>query len=165
MFADRPPMGLPESATSHPENQEGGRRKWPTRRQRSAPRSRRCLLKGCERRFRPRQTRQRYCSEAVPEGGAGLVAVESPGEIPGHCDRQTATERAKPTLPGARQEPKITSRRAPGGARRRNTSARTRAGVRWSASGNASGTGKRHAPVERNRRAVWCPGGGNGTAS
>src|ERR1700682_4718843 len=56
-------MGLPESATSHPENQEGGRRKWPTRRQRSAPRSRRCLLKGCERRFRPRQTRQRYCSE------------------------------------------------------------------------------------------------------
>ena len=24
---------------------------------------------------------------AVPEGGAGLVAVESPGEIPGHYDR------------------------------------------------------------------------------
>ena len=36
------------------------------------------------------------------------------------------------------------------GAHRRSTSARTRAGVRWSASGNASGTGKRHAPVERN---------------
>jgi hypothetical protein len=27
------------------------------------PRARRCLLKGCERRFHPRQARQRYCSE------------------------------------------------------------------------------------------------------
>jgi hypothetical protein len=130
---------------------------------------------------------------AVPEGGAGLVAVESPGEIPGYCDRQTATERAKPALSGACQGPKTTgkgssSRRREGnhyevfsapvvtvlaatrgscasGARRRNTSARTRAGVRWSASGSVSGTGNGYAPVERNPRAVWCPGGGNGTAS
>jgi hypothetical protein len=36
------------------------------------------------------------------------------------------------------------------GARRRNTSARMSAGVRRSASGNASGTGSGHAPVERN---------------
>lgn len=42
------------------------------------------------------------------------------------------------------------------GARRRNTSARTSAGVRWSASGNESGTGKRHAPVERNPGAQRC---------
>ncbi len=56
-------MGPPESATSHPENQEGGRRKRLTRRQRGVPRSRRCLLKGCEQSFRPRRTRQRYCSE------------------------------------------------------------------------------------------------------
>src|SRR3979411_2941379 len=27
------------------------------------PRMRRCLLKGCEQRFHPRQARQRYCSE------------------------------------------------------------------------------------------------------
>jgi len=47
---------------------------------------------------------------AVPEGGAGLVAVESPGEIPGHGDRQTATERAKPALSGACQGPKITGK-------------------------------------------------------
>ena len=53
-------MGPPEGATSHPENQEGGRRK---RRQRGAPRSRWCLLKGCEQNFRPRRPRQRYCSE------------------------------------------------------------------------------------------------------
>src|SRR5580700_11889031 len=52
-------MGPPESATRHPENQEGGRRKRLPRR----PRRRRCLLKGCEQRFHPRQARQRYCSE------------------------------------------------------------------------------------------------------
>jgi hypothetical protein len=52
-------MGLAESATSHPENQEGGRgKRLPCR-----PRSRRCLLKGCEQHFRPRHARQRYCSE------------------------------------------------------------------------------------------------------
>ncbi len=52
-------MGPPESPTSHPENQEGGRRK----RRAYRPRLRRCLLKGCEQRFRPRRARQRYCSE------------------------------------------------------------------------------------------------------
>ena len=52
-------MGLPESPTSHPENQEPGRRKRLARR---AP-VRRCLLKGCAQRFRPRQARQRYCRE------------------------------------------------------------------------------------------------------
>ena len=58
-------MGLTESPTSHPENQELGRRKRLACRQRGAPRprSRRCLLKGCEQRFRPRRARQRYCSE------------------------------------------------------------------------------------------------------
>jgi hypothetical protein len=56
-------MGPPEGATSHPENQAGGRRKRLTRRRRYIPRLRRCLLKGCERRFRPRRARQRYCSE------------------------------------------------------------------------------------------------------
>jgi len=44
------------SPTSHPENQGGGRRK-------RRPRSRPCLLKGCEQHFRPRHARQRYCSE------------------------------------------------------------------------------------------------------
>lgn len=56
-------MGPPESPTGHPENQEAGRRKrWPRR-----PRTRRCLLKGCEQRFHPRQARQRYCSEECRE--------------------------------------------------------------------------------------------------
>ena len=56
-------MGPPEGATRQPENQEGGR---PTRLPRR-PRMRRCLLKGCEQRFHPRQPRQRYCSEGCRE--------------------------------------------------------------------------------------------------
>src|SRR5260370_31638310 len=53
-------MGPPESATSHPENQAGGR--WKRLARRPRPRPRRCLLKGCEQRYRPRHARQRYCS-------------------------------------------------------------------------------------------------------
>lgn len=52
-------MGLSESPTSHAENQAARRRRRVTRR----PRTRRCLLKGCEQRFGPRHVRQRYCSE------------------------------------------------------------------------------------------------------
>jgi hypothetical protein len=52
-------MGPPESPTRHGENQATGRRKRQPRR----PRTRRCLLKGCEQRFHPRQVGQRYCSE------------------------------------------------------------------------------------------------------
>ncbi len=54
-----PPMGPPEIPTRHRENQAAGRRKHRARQ----PRRRRCLLKGCEQKFRPRRRRQRYCSE------------------------------------------------------------------------------------------------------
>ena len=57
-----PPMGPSENPTAHPENQEGRRRRVP-RRPRGAPRARLCLLKGCEKRFHPRQACQRYCSQ------------------------------------------------------------------------------------------------------
>ena len=57
-----PPMGPPENPTAHPENQEGRRRRLPCR-----PRTRRCLLKGCEQRFHPRRARQRYCSAECRE--------------------------------------------------------------------------------------------------
>src|SRR2546422_4676115 len=56
-------MGPPESPTRHSENQGADRRKRLARR----PRMRRCLLKGCEKRFHPRQARQRYCSEECRE--------------------------------------------------------------------------------------------------
>src|ERR1700738_4697977 len=55
-------MGPPESPTGHPENQEGRPKRLPHR-----PRMRRCLLKGCEQRFHPRQLHQRYCSEQCRE--------------------------------------------------------------------------------------------------
>ena len=51
-------MGPPESPTGHPGNQEGRPRRLARR-----PRTRCCLLKGCDQRFHPRQVRQRYCSD------------------------------------------------------------------------------------------------------
>jgi hypothetical protein len=51
-------MGLSESPTSATGNQEAGRRRLARR-----PRTRACLLKGCEQRYHARQTRQRYRSE------------------------------------------------------------------------------------------------------
>ena len=50
-------MGPPESLIQPGEKQAAGRRK------RRARRLRRCLLKGCEQRFRSRRARQRYCSD------------------------------------------------------------------------------------------------------
>lgn len=55
-------MGPPESPTPQVENQEGRQKRLARR-----PRKRRCLLKGCEQRFHPRQARQRYCSERCRE--------------------------------------------------------------------------------------------------
>ena len=54
-------MGPPESPTNPPQNQATT----PWKRRKCAthwPRTRRCLLKGCEQRFRPQRARQRYCS-------------------------------------------------------------------------------------------------------
>src|ERR1700694_4002313 len=51
-------MAPPESLTKERENQARIKRG----RVRPRPRRRRCLLKGCEKRFRPRVARSRYCS-------------------------------------------------------------------------------------------------------
>ncbi len=79
-------MGLPESPTGHAENQEAGRRKRLARR----PRMRRCLLKGCEQRFHPRQARQRYCSERCREAAR-------------QWSRWKAQQRYRATVPGQRK--------------------------------------------------------------
>ncbi len=55
-------MGPPENLTVHLENQEGRRGRLPCR-----PRTRCCLLKGCEQRFHPQQVRQRYCGHRCRE--------------------------------------------------------------------------------------------------
>jgi hypothetical protein len=56
-------MGPPGNPTSSVESQDKERRKRSARQ----PRIRRCLLKGCEQGFHPRQPRQRYCSERCRE--------------------------------------------------------------------------------------------------
>ena len=52
-------MGPSENPTDNPKNQERTKPKRVARR----PRTRRCLLKGCEARFRPRRAAERYCSD------------------------------------------------------------------------------------------------------
>ena len=47
----------------------------------------------------------------LPEGGAEMVALESPRDISGDGGVPTETERAKPALPGARQKPETTRAR------------------------------------------------------
>ena len=57
-------MGPSENPTSHPQNQATSRgRRRPSRR----PRTRRCLLKRCQSRYRPQQALQRYCSAECRE--------------------------------------------------------------------------------------------------
>ena len=56
-------MGPHENPTRHDERQAARARKRPSHR----PRTRWCLLKGCEQRFRPRHARQRYCSDGCRE--------------------------------------------------------------------------------------------------
>src|SRR5664279_4824028 len=78
-------MGPPENPTGHPENQEGRRKRLPRR-----PRMRRCLLKGCEQRFPPRQARQRNCSQPCREAAR-------------EWSRRKAQERYRATRAGKQQ--------------------------------------------------------------
>ena len=163
-------MGPPESPTSHPENQEGRRKRMARR-----PRMRRCLLKGCEQRFHPRQARQRYCSAKLPGGGAEMVAVEGAATIPGDGSGPSRNGTGKAGVTGSASkagnapEPETVSEAArvittehffraiaaTGPAATRdsrasgevpcNASARRRAGARWSAFGSGSGAGGRRA--------------------
>jgi hypothetical protein len=57
-------VGPDENSTRPTKDQKHGPAARPGCRRRSAPRARRCLLKGCEQSFPPRRVDQRYCSEA-----------------------------------------------------------------------------------------------------
>lgn len=61
LLGAQPPMGPSEGHTNSPGNQERRRRQKCSSRR---PRMRRCLLKGCPRRFRPQHPLERYCSHA-----------------------------------------------------------------------------------------------------
>ncbi len=119
-----------------------------------------------------------------------MVAVEGPGEIPGHGGREAETERAKPALPGARPEPKPPTSEAVGEAARVITKdffdaccdrpgcyeVRAPAAIAAAeillarvpacdgACGSASGIGSRHAPAEQRVPQAAIGRGGAGTA-
>ena len=159
-------MGLSESPTEHPEKQGRRRRRLPRR-----PRTRRCLLNGCEQRFHPRQARQRYCSEryraAARKWSRWKAQQRYRGTKAGKRRRNGQSQRyrerervRKPSAPEAVGEParvitkKFFSRLVATGPVATsdliigsevlcNTSARKRAGGHWNGSTNASGAGTR----------------------
>ena len=182
-------MGPPESATSHPENQEGGPRKRLARR----PRPRLCLLKGCEQRFRPRRARQRYCSEPCRKAARAWSRRKAQESY-----RTTAAGKQKRNGQSRRYRERVKSRKPPadeavGDAARVITKKffrrllrppRLLRGIRAPAAlavaalllarvpaCDGTGLGTRAALATDPRRlsgiprAVWCPGGGNGAAS
>jgi hypothetical protein len=103
-------LGPPESATSHPENQAGGRQKRLTRRQRGAARSRRCLLKGCEQLFRPRRARQRYCSQQCRKAARAWSRWKAQESY-----RATAAGKQKRNGQSRRYRERVRSRKRPAG--------------------------------------------------
>jgi hypothetical protein len=88
-------MGPPENPTYPPPNQERTRcqqRKRPTRR----PRTRRCLLKGCENRYRPQRAWQRYCSvgcRVAARAWSGWKAQERYRATPAGQEKRRAQSR------------------------------------------------------------------------
>jgi hypothetical protein len=96
-------MGPTENPTAHPENQEGRRRRLPCR-----PRMRRCLLKGCEQRFHPRQARQRYCSQRCREAARKWSRRKAQERY-----RETAAGQQKRNGQSRRYRERVKSRKAP----------------------------------------------------
>jgi len=97
-------MGPFESATTHSKNQGAGRRQGPARR----PRRRRCLLKGCEERFRPREARQRYCSRRCREAARQWSRRKAQQRY-----RETKAGRQKRNGQSRRYRKRIKSRKPP----------------------------------------------------
>ena len=82
----------------------GGRRKRLARR----PRMRRCLLKGCEQRFHPRQARQRYCSERCREAARKWSRWKAQQRY-----RETAAGQQKRNGQSRRYRERVKSRKPP----------------------------------------------------
>ena len=171
-------MGLPNNPTSHGHKQARRGRKRAVHR----PRTRRCLLKGCEHRFRPRHARQRYCSEGCRKKArewsewkarrTWRASAEGKRKRNGQSQRyrKRVQERKAPKEEAVPETARVitkkfflgtaatgraaTSASCGRGDRRGNDSARMRASARWSASGNASGAG------DGDRRGTIFLGGG-----
>lgn len=91
-------MGPPEGPTNRPQNQETCRRIRLSRR----PRMRRCLLKGCETRFRPKRASERYCSdkcrEAAREWSRWKAQQTYRSKTPGKEKRKAQSQRYRGRL-------------------------------------------------------------------
>jgi hypothetical protein len=96
-------MGPPENPTAHRENQEGRRRRLPRR-----PRARVCLLKGCAKRFHPRQTRQRYCGEECRDAARQWDRWKAQQRY-----RETAAGKQKRNRQSRRYRERVRSRKTP----------------------------------------------------
>ena len=178
-------MGLLKNPTNRSEKQEAAQRK----QSRCVPRTRRCLLKGCERRFRPPQAGQRYCSGECRKEARAWSRWKAQAAY-----RSTAAGQQKRNGQSRRYRERVRNRKTPAvesvpdaarvitkkffsmppatgpaatrssrtsGDRRCNASARTLAGMRWNASLSASGAGGKRAPAERCRRPRRGRGGGD----
>src|SRR5207253_9269393 len=154
-------MGLPERPTDAPQNQEASRCVLLARQ----PRTRMCLLKGCEQPFHPQQASERYCSAGCREQAREWsewkaqqkYRATSLGKEKRHAQsrryRERVGNRKEPTGEAARViSPKfflILPATGPVAMNRScvppdlhgRDSVRRRAGLRWSASG--SGTDER----------------------
>ena len=158
-------MGPRNNPTSHGRKQATLGRKRAVRR----PRPRRCLLKGCEQRFRPRHALHRYCSEGCRKKArewsewkarrTWRVSVEGKRKRNGQSQRyRKRVQERKAAKKGAVAETArvitkqfflgtaATGRAATSafcgrGGHRGNGSARMLVSARWSASGNASDAG------------------------
>ena len=169
-------MGLFEKPTNRREKQAATSGKG----SRCAPRTRRCLLKGCGQCFRPRQARQRYCSAQCQKKARAWLRwkaqqsyrATAAGKQKRNGQSRRYRERVRNRKPPADEAPPeaarvitkdffsmpvatglaATKRSRGNGDLRCNAFVRNSAGVRWNASWSASGAGSGHAPVERRRR-------------
>jgi hypothetical protein len=155
-------VGPAEDSTRPAEDQEDGGRKRPIRR----PRTRRCLLKGCEQCFCPQRAPQRYCSQQCRRAARQWsrwkaqqnyrATAAGKEKRNGQCRRYR--ERVRERQKAAPQEAarvitkdffSITVATAPaamkdsstGHDRRYGASVPARAGAPWSVSGNGSDAG------------------------
>ncbi|HVP45099.1 MAG TPA: hypothetical protein VMT32_00900 [Bryobacteraceae bacterium] len=72
------------------------------------PRSRRCLLKGCEQRFHPRQARQRYCSEPCRKAARAWSRWKAQASY-----RTTAAGKQRRNVQSRRYRERVRSRKPP----------------------------------------------------
>ena len=103
-------MGPFESPTDKHRKQHGRPRR-PAKRRARRPRQRKCLLKGCEQRFHPRNSRQRYCSPRCREEARTWSRWRAQQRYRATATGQAETQRPKPALPGTGPKPENRSAR------------------------------------------------------